>query len=141
MRIDWVLLVEDLTEQEREEFMILRQAINSVIDSVEFAAGQSELDFSFPNSYISAKVLIFLREHHVSLDGSGYDGDVWIWLQENDGSWNDSHSDWAYDYWKYSLRDDNCDYCDDDDDDDEEDFYSDMEVDDEEDCFFACTNE
>lgn len=109
-RIDWTLFIEELTSQEKEDFTVLRSGLKSVSNSLEFISGKTQLELTFPQSYVCEKVLNFLNKYGLKIDGSGFDGDACIWLEEDDDS-NDYDydvDDWSYDYddfW-YSDEDD-----------------------------------
>lgn len=102
-KIDWILFIEELTSQEKEEFTILKSSLKSVSDSLEFITGDTNLNLTFPESYVTEKTLNFLHEHGLKIDSSEINGDVFIWFEEEDDS-NDydyDNDDWSYDYWDF----------------------------------------
>ena len=139
-KIDWILLFNELTSQEKEEFIVLKSGLLGAGDTLEFVTGEIHVDLTFPETHVSKKVLDFLHEYGLNIDGSGFDGYAYIWFEEDDDNCNDydEDDDWSYDYWNYWHRDDGEYYSDDyDEDDDYVDYFDnddgDEDIDDDDD--------
>lgn len=108
--IYWILFIEDLTIQEREEFTALKSALKSVINSLEFSTGKMSVDLELPESYVTEKTLDFLNESDLKIGDS--DGDFCIWFEEDDDDSSDydyDEDDWSYDYWDFRDYGRDCD--------------------------------
>jgi len=95
--IDAMLDDEHLSSQEQQEFVALRCALVSVVDSIEFAAGETCVTLTFPNCYTSSKTINFLHEHKLELDASTIGCDVTIWFEDEDADDEDVNDEDADD--------------------------------------------
>ena len=108
-------LTTTLTEQERKEFAVLRSALETVADSPEFEAGETHVDFCFPNAFITKKVDTFIYEQGLLLDG-GPGNNAFVWFASTEDICDENFDDKIFNEDDEFFNDDDV-YFDDDNDD------------------------